>query len=72
MQKGLNGTDRVVREWQSYEPISDNLLIVATDIEDQLMQGGAKPEKDYTILDCFKLAIEYMKTKEYTPIRNMK
>lgn len=30
----------------------------ATWIEDQLLEAGAEPGKDYTILDCFKLAME--------------
>ena len=32
------------------------LLTYATNVEDALLQAGAKPGQDYTILDCFNLA----------------
>jgi hypothetical protein len=35
---------------------ADVFLVTACLIEDSLIQGGAKPGKDYTILDLFKLA----------------
>jgi hypothetical protein len=34
----------------------DAYLVTACWIEDSLVQGGAKPGKDYTILDLYKLA----------------
>jgi hypothetical protein len=34
----------------------DAYLVTACWIEDSLIQGGAKPGKDYTILDLYKLA----------------
>jgi len=34
----------------------DALLVTACYIEDSLIQGGAKPGKDYTVVDLYKLA----------------
>jgi hypothetical protein len=36
--------------------LPDALLITASIIENSLIQAGAKPGKDYTILDLYRLA----------------
>jgi hypothetical protein len=33
---------------------------LASNVEDALFQAGAEPGRDYTILDCFKLAQPFM------------
>jgi hypothetical protein len=43
-------------------------LVYATEIEDNLIEAGAKGGIDYTILDCFKLAFEYKKAQELEKI----
>lgn len=36
--------------------LEDLLLCMAANVEDSLLQAGATPGKDYTILDLYKLA----------------
>lgn len=36
--------------------LEDLLLVFAKTVEDSLLQAGAVPGKDYTILDCYKIA----------------
>lgn len=40
-------------------PLTDLLLALAANIEDALLQAGARPHKDYTTLDVFKLAAPF-------------
>lgn len=36
--------------------LTDMLMIAARNVEDALIQSGAEPGKDYSILDVYKLA----------------
>lgn len=36
--------------------LEDLLLILAKTVEESLLQAGAVPGNDYTILDCYKIA----------------
>ena len=36
--------------------LENMLLVLAKTVKDSLLQAGATPAKDYTILDCYKLA----------------
>jgi len=47
----------------NYDHENAKLVLTAISVEDNLLLGGAKPEKDYSILDCFKMAVELMKCK---------
>lgn len=53
--------DELIRRYDKYGGGEDELLIIATYVEDQLKEAGAVGGKDYTILDCFKLAMEQIK-----------
>ena len=48
--------------------LEDLLLVMAKNIEDSLIQAGGQPGKDYTLLDCYKLAqpfaLEVFKNKD--------
>jgi hypothetical protein len=46
-------------------PIMDHVEYLSTVMDRSLCYAGAEPEKDYTILDCFKLALQFMQTKDY-------
>jgi hypothetical protein len=52
------------------DDFTDFFSIIAKNIEDSLIQSGAKPSKDYTILDLYNLAQPFALTKfkdlEYT------
>jgi len=50
---------RLTKEVEDIDPdaLCDYLSILASDIEDAMLQSGAEPGKDYTILDLFKLAV---------------
>lgn len=39
--------------------MSDLLMVMARNVEDSLIQSGAKAGKDYTYLDLYKLASPY-------------
>jgi len=41
----------------SPDSLTDHLYSVAKDIEKAMIMAGAKPGKDYTYLDLFKLAV---------------
>lgn len=43
-------------ETTSMKSFEDFFLVIAKNIEDSLIMAGATPEKDYTILDLYKLA----------------
>lgn len=51
----------LIQRYTEYGGDEDELLLIATYVEDQLKTAGAVGGKDYTILDCFKLAIEQIK-----------
>ncbi len=51
----------LIHRYDRYGGEEDELLLIATYIEDQLIEAGAIGGKDYTILDCFKLAMEQIK-----------
>lgn len=40
----------------SMESLEDVLMVVAKTVENSIKQAGGIPGKDYTILDCYKLA----------------
>lgn len=49
---------------RNYETVDQNhladlVMIIAQNIEASLMQSGAEPGKDYTILDLFQMANPY-------------
>ncbi len=48
----------LIRDFNHVDPtaLEDLILVMAKNMEHALMQGGAVPGKDYTILDCYKLA----------------
>lgn len=51
--------DRLLRKIGAAEPFSsleDLLLVMAKNVEESLLEGGAKPGKDYGVLDLYKLA----------------
>lgn len=50
--KGLSGSRS--------DALEDHFVIVAQTVEKALLQAGAKPEQDYTILDVFKLAQPFL------------
>lgn len=62
--------NRLIHTYKGYSQEEDQLLIVATLIEYQLITAGAEGGKDYTILDCFKLASEQMKTDAIKELTN--
>jgi hypothetical protein len=39
-----------------HSTLEDLLLVMAKNVEDSLLEAGAKPGKDYTLLDLYKLA----------------
>ena len=43
-------------EITDHNSLEDLIYVMAKNVEDSLIQGGAEPGKDYTILDCYKLA----------------
>ena len=49
---------RLIKEYKRYgkDSLGDYLLILATDVEDSMIEAGAEPGKDYTYLDIFKMA----------------
>ena len=51
-------SNKLIRDFNQFDPktLEDLLLIMAKNMEDSLIQGGAEPGKDYTILDCYRLA----------------
>ncbi|KKH92890.1 hypothetical protein EO95_09435 [Methanosarcina sp. 1.H.T.1A.1] len=55
---------RLIPEFETLatEYTTDYLTMVACDIEDALLQCGAKPGIDYNYLDLFKMAVEYSKS----------
>lgn len=38
------------------DSLEDLFIALAKTVEDSLLQAGAVPGKDYTILDCYKIA----------------
>lgn len=62
--------NRLIHKYDGYSNDEEQLLIEATLIEDQLITAGAEGGKDYTILDCFKLASEQMKTNAIKKLTN--
>jgi len=61
---------RLTKEFKNIAPdaLCDYLSVLASDIEDAMLQSGAEPGKDYTILDLFKLAVE-LTAPERIPIK---
>jgi hypothetical protein len=55
------GKDRLIHTFDIYCRDGDDLLVTATYVEDQMLESGATPGKDYNLLDCFKLAVEMQK-----------
>lgn len=60
----------LIHVYDNYDSDGDYLLLYATDIEQQLRSAGAIPLIDYTILDCFKLAIEKMRSVAMMELSN--
>lgn len=62
---------RLIKEYEDYaeDDFSDFLLLIATGIEDSLIQAGAEPGKDYSYLDIYKLAVEVWKDRGPKPDR---
>ena len=52
---------KLIDRYETYGGEEDELLLIATYVEDQLSEAGAVGGTDYTILDCFKLAAELIK-----------
>ena len=50
--------ERLIRPIGETNPtgLEDLLLVLAKNVEESLLEGGARPGKDYTILDLYKLA----------------
>jgi len=48
----------LITKFESTNPktFDDLLLVLAKNVEDSLLSAGAIPGKDYTILDCYKMA----------------
>jgi hypothetical protein len=51
-------SDKLLRDIESLAPesLDDLLLIMAKNVEDGLIKGGARPGIDYSVLDLFELA----------------
>lgn len=62
----------LIKTYERYDPEEEYLLIKATLVEEQLLAAGAKAGTDYTILDCFKLAVEQMKADAIIELANSK
>lgn len=56
-----HGDNRLIKKYEAYEEgsLTDHLLIIAKDIEDELLHAGAIPGKDYTYMQIFELAGRY-------------
>lgn len=52
---------RLIAEFDNYdeESLTDHLLLLAKDIENALLQAGAVPNKDYSYIQIFELAVKY-------------
>jgi len=50
--------DKLLRDIESVKPeqLSDLLLVMAKNIEESLIKGGAKPGIDYAMIDLYQLA----------------
>ncbi len=50
--------DNLLKDYDSIDPstLEDLLLAMAKNIESSMIQAGATPGKDYTVLDLYKLA----------------
>lgn len=63
-------TKRLLRTYKEVDnnSLDDVFYLMARNVEDALITGGAVPGKDYTILDCYKLAqpfaLELLKKRE--------
>jgi hypothetical protein len=53
--------NELIKRYDKYSEEEEKLLIIASVMEDQLKAAGAVGGKDYSILDCFKLAMEQTK-----------
>lgn len=53
---------RLLQKPENYgkDAFPDVFLVTACSIEDSLIQGGAKPGKDYTVVDLFNLASPFV------------
>ncbi|MBD2797196.1 hypothetical protein ID856_11700 [Xenorhabdus sp. 18] len=40
--------------------IKDYLRLIALNIEDSMLEAGATPGKDYTFIDIYKMAMQYV------------
>jgi len=49
---------KLIRNFTSTDntDLQDLIMILAKNIEESMIQAGAQPEKDYSILDLYKLA----------------
>ena len=56
--------NRLIEQDKTYdsEDFADHVRSMASWIEDSMLEGGAIPGKDYTLLDCYKMAVEYRKS----------
>lgn len=57
---------RLVKRFKNYDlsTLVDTLSMLAANIEDALIQGGANVGSDYKILDLYQLAIQYISDEE--------
>ncbi len=60
--------ERLIADYNDYddETMMDLLSMAARDIEDAMLQCGAKPGKDYTYLDLFRLAVDFCASGQKT------
>jgi hypothetical protein len=53
---------RIVERFAKYDKgdLQDALLMIAANIEEAMIRGGAMANTDYKILDIFQLAMQYI------------
>lgn len=51
--------------------LEDALTVIVSNIENSLLAHGAEPGKDYTYMDLYKLAMEYLIAIKQDPECNM-
>jgi hypothetical protein len=51
-------SDKLLHDIESVKPeqLSDLLLVMAKNIEESMIKGGAKPGTDYSMIDLYQLA----------------
>lgn len=70
-------TNKLIRDYEvtDHSSLEDLLLVMAKNVEDSMLQAGAKPGDDYTILDLYKLAqpfaLDVFKKMIMLPLRSL-